>query len=160
MANPAMEAASLIAKAAALPFSTLPSGRDCAIFLIIMTRLESPLIEPHGNRCVERYPRSGVDQLFADSADSESAKLNRGIRDRRRGEPGVARSPNLSQADVLSRRRPVRPAEQQAGKCKDRAERERREDRFFLKNPVRRDCQESEATRCMEPASRAQVPLP
>src|SRR6266508_1103176 len=72
-----------------------------------------------------------------------------------RGEPGVARSPNLSPADVLSRRRPVRPAEQQAGKCKDRAERERREDRFFLKNPVRRDCQESEATRCMEPASRA-----
>src|SRR2546429_3052707 len=90
MANPAMEAASLIAKAAALPLSTLPIGRDCAIFLIIMTRLESPLFEPHGNRCVERYPRSGVDQLFADSADCGRAKLNRGIRDR---------SPDLRAAD-------------------------------------------------------------
>jgi hypothetical protein len=56
-----------------------------------------------------------------------------------RGEPGVARSPTLSQTDVLSRRHPVRSAEQQAGKSKDRAECERREDRFFLKNPVRRD---------------------
>jgi len=73
---------------------------------------------------------------------------------------GVARSPTLSQTDVLSRRRPVRSAEQQAGKGKERAECERREDRFFMKNPVRRDYQEREATRCMEPASRAQVPLP
>src|SRR5437667_9755829 len=82
MANPAMEAASLIAKAAALPFSTLPIRRDCAIFLIIMTRSRSPVFEPHGNRCVEPSPKSGIEPLFADSADCERAKLNRGIRDR------------------------------------------------------------------------------
>src|SRR5712691_444712 len=77
-----------------------------------------------------------------------------------RGGPGVARSPNLSQADVLSWRRPMRPAKQQAGKSKEHAECERREYRFFLKNPVRRHGQESEATGCIQAAFGTQVPLP